>query len=211
VLWKDRLRASYGIGFTKNFHGDTSPQLAPGNAASAGTLGGNPYDGLGGTTTSRSFYDEPARVGDTGVNRSYSVSNSVAGGVNFNEKWSLDLLYIAINSWGYGQPCDTTVNGLQINTCQTGSAVAATDGATLNRPGRVDTQVLWATLGYQPLDWLGLSLAYINWAPMQKPDGGYRQGIISTDYSAFTTVLLSATLSVDKLAAKALKKNKPVL
>ena len=57
-------------------------------------------------------------------------------------------------------------------------------------------------VSYQALDWLGISLAWINWAPMQKLDSSYRQGIISTDYDAFTTIQLGATITIDKLVAR---------
>src|SRR5262249_23628588 len=100
----------------------------------------------------------------------------------------------------------TTTDGVPYDTCTAGDRVAANSGASLARPSHRDSQVFWATLSYQPLDWLGISLAWINWAPMQYLNRKYRQGIISTDYNAFTTIQLGATITVDKLAARLWRK-----
>ena len=92
------------------------------------------------------------------------------------------------------------MQGQIIDTCRSGDAVAGNSGPSLNRPARRDSQVLWISLSYQATDWMGLSLSWINWAPAQKPDSSYRQGFISTDYNAFTTVQLGVTFTVDEIA-----------
>ena len=58
------------------------------------------------------------------------------------------------------------------------------------------------TASYQFRPWLGFSLAWITWAPREKPDSSFRQGFISTDYNSFTSVMLSATTSLEEVAKK---------
>jgi len=153
------------------------------------------------------FFAPEARRDGTigGYNINYSVSHTISGGIQLSDKWSIDVLYVIIDSFTYDHTCATSnvaVAGAQYDTCSAGDRVAADSGASLARPSHRDSQVFWATLGYQPLDWLGLSLAWINWAPLQRLDSSYRQGIISTNYDAFTTIQLAATITVDKLAAR---------
>jgi hypothetical protein len=203
TFWKDRIRVGYGFGFTKNFHTHTTTQLTPSSGGSAGTAGGNPSDGAVGTSIAN-FYNDPTRVGAIGpFNVNYSFSHTISGGIQLTDRWSFDVLYVVIDAFIYEGACtssNVTVGGVAVDTCASGSAVAANSGADLH--GHHDSQVFWATLGYQPLDWLGLSLTWINWAPLTKLDSSYRQGIISTNYDSFTTVQLAATITVDKLAAR---------
>jgi hypothetical protein len=196
-FWKDRISLSYGLGFTKNFHRYTSPSLNPDQSGTASTIGGNYYDGAYGAGISN-FYNDPTRVGETGAyNTSFSVMNSFSGGFQFTDKVGFDALYILISPFAYDHACTQVIQGYTIDTCRFGDPSA--------RKGM--SQVLWLTLGYQALPWLGLAVAYINWAPTYHPDGSYRQGVISTDYNAFTTVQLIATLTVEKLATAFRKKN----
>lgn len=205
TFWHDRIRVGYGFGFTKNFHRYTSPLLAPENGGMAATAGGNYSDGPYGAGLSN-FYLDPSREGTIGgYNVSYSLIHTISGGVQISDKWSVDVLYLIIDSFTYDHSCATTnvdIAGIQYDTCTAGDRVAANSGAQLARPSHRDSQVFWATIGYQALDWLGLSLAWINWAPLQYPNSKYRQGIISTDYDQFTTVQLSATITIDRLAAR---------
>ncbi len=200
-VWGKRIKIGYGISFTKNFHRDISPILAPNVNGTASSEGGNFYDGASGAGLSN-FYLDPTRSTTIGaLNTSYSVSNSFDGSIAFTKKLSLDVLYVLIDSWAYGQSCDVNVQGLMVDTCATGNAVAQNSGATLNRPGYRPSQVFWATISYQALDWLGISLAWINWAPRYNPDSTYRQGIISTNYEAYTTIQVGATVTIDKVAS----------
>lgn len=201
-FWKGRIRLGYTFGFTKNFHGSTTAGQTPDDPNEARAQGGNYYDGATGTTISN-LYSDPTRLGATGrVNTSYSIINIISGGVQFHEKVGMNILYIPVDGWTYGQTCNQTINGLEIDTCATGDQVAAASGSTTNRPGHRPSQVFWASLDYQPLPYLGFSLAWITWSGRQKPDGSYRQGLISTDYNAFTSVMLSSTLSIDGLLGK---------
>ncbi|MGZ3443582.1 MAG: hypothetical protein ACXVDD_28865, partial [Polyangia bacterium] len=205
TFWRDKLRVGYGFGFTKNFHQYTSSQLTPIAGGPATTAGGNLSDGPYGAGLSN-FYLDPSRDGTIGgYNVNYSLSHTISGGIQLSDKWSIDVLYVIIDSFTYDHSCATSnvmANGSPYDTCSAGDRVAANSGASLARPSHRDSQVFWATLGYQPLDWLGLSLAWINWAPLQRLDSSYRQGIISTNYDAFTTIQLAATVTVDKLAAR---------
>lgn len=195
-FWKDRISLSYGFGVRKNFHQYTTAevQYRPGDAA---VLGGNPTDGANGASFAN-------RIGDpTAFNGNFALMHSIVGGVKFHKQVSFSALYIIFNTQGYNpESCVVDTQGMSIDTCANGDAVASSSGTRLDRPGWRDQQVLWLTLSYQPWDYLGFALMYINWAPMQKPDGSYRQGVISTDYNAFTTLSLGATVSLDKVAAK---------
>ena len=205
TFWHDRIRLGYAFGFTKNFHRETSPELNPGSGGMATTEGGNLSDGPFGAGLSN-FYLDPSREGTIGgYNVSYSYIHTISGGIQISDKWSFDVLYLVIDSFTYDHSCATSnvsIDGVQYDTCTAGDRVAANSGATIARPSHRDSQVLWATIGYQPLDWLGISLAWINWAPLQRYDSSYRQGIISTNYDEFTTVQLAATVTIDKLAAR---------
>ena len=205
TFWHGRLRVGYGFGFTKYFHRYTSPELTPGSGGMAATEGGNLSDGPFGAGLSN-FYLDPSREGTIGgYNVSYSFIHSISGGIQISDKWSFDVLYLVIDSFTYDHSCATanvSVDGAEYDTCSAGDRVAADSGASIARPSHRDSQVLWATIGYQALDWLGISLAWINWAPLQYPDSRYRQGIISTDYDQFTTIQLAATVTIDKLAAR---------
>ncbi len=205
TFWHDRIRVGYGFGFTKNFHRYTASQLTPDTSGTASTAGGNLSDGPYGAGLSN-FYLDPSRDGTIGgYNINYSLSHTISGGIQLSDKWSLDVLYVIIDSFTYNHSCATanvTIDGAPYDTCSAGDRVAANSGATLARPSHRDAQVFWATINYQALDWFGISLAWINWAPLQKLDSSYRQGIISTDYDAFTTVQLAATITVDKLVAR---------
>ena len=112
------------------------------------------------------------------------MSHTFSGGIQLNDKWSIDVLYVLIDSFTYGHRCDdSNVNGRQpYDTCAAGDAVAAQLGRVAGARRASRPQVFWATLGYQPLDWLGLSLAWINWAPLQQarlelPPGHHLHGL----------------------------------
>jgi hypothetical protein len=200
TFWKGRLHGGFSLGVTKNFQKQSTSQV---QTSTTGTTdpnavnGGNPYDGalVGGLAN---FYADPTRQASLGgLNVNFSVMSVISGGVQFSDKWSFDALYIIANAFPYSQSCTENVQGYSINLCDTGNAVAANSGSELWRPGRRDTQIFWATLNYQPWDWIGFSVAWINSAPMWKPDSSYRQGIISTDYNAFTTVSFGTSISID--------------
>jgi hypothetical protein len=200
-FWKDHINLAFGVSYTKNFHKYTSPQLNPANGGTSGSsIGGNPYDGIMGAGLSN-LYIDPTRTGTiSGYNVSQSVAYTINGTVNFNDKWSLDALYIIRNAFVYDSSCLSDQSGYTVDLCRSGDAVASSSGTFLNRPGAKDAQILWLSLGYQPTDWVGLSLMWINWAPLKKPDGSFRQGVISTDYNAFTTLSIGATFSLDRIA-----------
>lgn len=199
-FFSDRVRISYGLGLTKNLHAYTTPGLSP-SGSSAAEQGGNPYSGPTGTSISN-LYNDPSRVGGDNFNTSWSVLNSLSAMYKINDKWSIDALYWFVDGFTYGHPCVSTVAGQVVDTCSTGDAVAAGSGADLTRVGHRKSQIFWSSVNYSFNKWLGFSLAWINWAPRLKPDSSYRQGFISTDYNAFTTVMFGATISVDELAAR---------
>lgn len=203
-FWKDKIHIGYGVSYTKNIHQYQVAGINPQTGGAAATDGSNPYDGAVGTSISN-FYADPTRVSSVGgFNVSQSVAQTFSGSIQITDKLGLDLLYILVSPFTYveGSYCNTTVNGSPYDLCTAGDAVASSSGSYLSRGQKGMTQVLWLTVGYQALDWLNVSLAWINWAPTYHPDGSYRQGIISTDYNAFTTLQLGMTVTIDKLANK---------
>lgn len=195
----DRLRVIYTAGFTKNFHAYTTPGLAPEGIGAAET-GGATSSPLAGVGISN-LYGDPSRVGTAGFNTSFSLSNALSARYSFTERWSADVLYMWVDGFTYGHRCQVDIVG-GVDTCRTGAAVAAASGSEITARGHKRSQVFWVTASYQVRPWLGLSLAWVNWAPRMMPDSSYRQGFISTDYNAFTSVLLSASTSLDQITAR---------
>ena len=64
-MWGKRIKIGYGFSFTKNFHRDISPILAPNVNGTASSEGGNFYDGASGAGLSN-FYLDPTRVDTIG-------------------------------------------------------------------------------------------------------------------------------------------------
>lgn len=198
AFWSDRFRLAYGLWFSKNFHAFTTPGLDPESLA-AGETGRNPYSGLSGVGISN-FYADPSRVGSGEVNTSYSFANVLSVAVKLPGKWFADAMYMWRDGFAYGVPCRVNMGGSEVDTCRTGDAVAARSGSELDRPGHRKSQLFWATVGYNVRDWVNVSLAWITAAPRLKPDSTFRQGLVSLDYNAFTSVVLSTTITVEELA-----------
>ena len=209
-FWGGKVRAGYTFGFNKYFHRETTAQIGSTATGDASSTGSNPSDGTVGAGISN-FYLDPTsgRYGTTGnTNPNFTIQNILSLGVQAHAKVGIDLLYITVNTFGYSQPCDVTVAGYTVNTCASGDAVAQASNSSINRPGRRDSQVLWLAVNYSPLDYLTLTLAWINAAPMYNTNSTYRQGIISTNYDAFTTLSLGATVSIDGVADKIWKRTR---
>jgi hypothetical protein len=202
-FYQDKVHTAVGLGWTKYFDRYTTPGLQADQSGTATAQGNNPYDGLQGVGLSN-FFNDPSRVGTVGgFNTSYSWTGTLDVGYDFNDRLSLDVLYLYVYAQPYGHACVVDVgNGVTQDTCAAGDAVAANEGSTLARPGHHDSEVFWATLSYRLRDWLSLNVAWITWSPAQYPDGSFRQPFISTNYDAFTTVQVGTTVSLDKLAAK---------
>jgi hypothetical protein len=195
----DKLRAGYSFGFTKNFHKYSTAGLdADSTGGTAAEAGGNPYSPVSGVGTSN-LYATPDRVGMTGFNTSFSFSNSISASYKINDSWSVDGLYMWTDGFSYGHTCEITVEGVTQNTCDRGMDVAAASGSDTTSRGHRKGQVLWLTASYDWRPWLGFSLAWATWAPRLKPDSSFRQGLISTDYNSFTSVILSASTSLDEV------------
>jgi hypothetical protein len=206
-FWKDRISVGAGFGITKNFHDKTTQQIYASNGSTGGTTtqGGNFYDQAAANGISN-FYVDPSRTSNIGgYNVSYAMLGSFTAAAHINDKWSFDVLYILIGNFTYGpDQCNVSIgNGQTTNVCANNAAVM--QGQGISQHTNHDAQVFWATLAYQPLDYLGISLAWINWAPLTYSNSTYRQGIISTNYDAYTTVQLGVTVTLDKLGAKFLK------
>ena len=200
-FWKGHIRVGFSFGVNKSFHKDATAHYTGGDNGTASTQGGNAYDGGTGSGLSN-FYADPSRQATVGgLNTNFSLLSVVSTGLQFNDKWSADLLYIVSNNYPYGQGCTATTQGQDVNLCANGSAVAGQSNSQLWRPGRRDYQTFWASVTYQPFQWIGFSLSWINSAPLWKPDSTYRQGFISTDYNAFTTISFGTSISIDHVVS----------
>ncbi len=207
TVWGDRLRLGYSLGASKNFHEYTTAGLDDPQGFRARETGSNPNSGLAGVGISN-LYADPTRVGASGFNVSYSFSNSVNADLSLAERWSLDATYSWTDGFTYGHECVANVSGYVVDTCDSGDAVASNSGSKLRRRGHRKGQVFSVTASYALRDWMDLSLAWSTWAPRLKPDSSFRQGFISTDYNAFTTIFLSTTISVEELAARWTKRRR---
>jgi hypothetical protein len=197
-----KLRLIYTLGVTKNFHAYSTPGIDPGGSGAAGEVGGNPSSGLAGTGISN-LYGDPTRVGQSGYNTSFSLANALSAHLELAEKWSGDILYLWNDGFTYGHDCMVGLAPeLSVDSCQTGAAVAGASHSSVESRGHKRAQVFWVTASYAFRPWLNFSLAWVTWAPREKPDTSYRQPFISVDYNAFTSVMLSATTSLEEVARR---------
>jgi hypothetical protein len=200
-FFKDQLRLSYSLGVTKNFHRYTTAGLDPDSPGIGGELGGNPSSGLAGVGISN-LYADPSRVGASGINTSYSFSNGLSAHLEVFKKWSGDILYLWTDGFSYGHSCTVEVGGQIVDSCANGSTVAAGSLSSTESRGHKRGQVFSLTVSYNYQPWLGFSLGLSTWSPRMMPDTSYRQGFISTDYNAFTSVMLSVSTSLEELTKR---------
>jgi hypothetical protein len=191
-----RVRASYSLGASKNFHAYSTSGLSTDRDFAAAEIGGNPSSGVAGVGISN-FYADPSRAGGGGFATSYSFSNGLSATFPLYGKVGGAISYMWIDGFTYSHRCMVSVGGQDVDTCATGAAVAANSGATTEARGHRRAQVFSLTADYDFRPWLGFSLAFTTWSPREKPDTSYRQPFVSTDYNAFTSVVLSATLPVE--------------
>jgi hypothetical protein len=201
AFFGDKLRLIYTLGVTKNFHAYSTPGIDAGPPGPAGDVGANPSGGLSGTGISN-LYADPTRAGQGGFNVSFSLANSLSAHFDLSQRWSGDVLYLWTDAFTYGHRCQLDLDGLALDSCATGAAVAGASGTDVAARGHKRGQVFWVTASYSFRPWLSFSLAWVNWAPREKPDTSYRQPFISTDYNAFTSVMLSATTSLEEIAKR---------
>jgi hypothetical protein len=198
-----KIAIGYSFGFTKYFHQYTSPGVSQDGAPLQNTLVSQGLSTSDIAPTNANFLNDPSHVGTIGgYNPNYSFMHIISADVSPIDKLTITGLYILIDAFAYAAPCSYSVNGVPYDLCSTGQAVAGNSGSNILYVGHKDQQVFWLTVSYQVTDYLGLSVAWINWAPQRKPDGSIRQPFISTDYDAFTTVSIGATVSLEKAAAK---------
>ncbi len=201
-FWNSHITLSYGLAFAKNFHQRTSTEytLAGGQAQAQG---GNPYDGVNGSGLSNFFVDPSRQATEGGLNVSHSLINLISlRGTWLNDKVYASLLYILSSGWTYSPSggCIMNVPGVgPTDVCANGAAVAGNSNSEI-RAGRHDSQVFWASVGYHPLDWLGIDLSLITASPLTYANTSPRQPFISTNYDALTTINLGASVTIDKLA-----------
>jgi hypothetical protein len=200
-LLGDKLKFGYTFGFTKYFHEWTTPGESPDGAPLRDQLVTNGYEFSDIAPNTNSFLADPSRVGTIGgYNPDFGFTHYFTVDYAPTEKWSISLLYLLFDTFAY--PAHLNNVGVGVGDTTNVEANCRTVSQGPCGRGHKDTQVLWITVGYQVTDYLGLSLSWINWAPLRYPDNSYRQGVISTDYNAFTQVNFGATLSIEKLAGK---------
>ncbi len=198
-----KLTVGYSFLFTKYFNQYTTPGQATDGAPLRDTLVSNNLQFADIAPTNANFLTDPSHVGTIGgYNPNYGFMHIFAVDVAPTDKLSISALYLLIDTFAYAAQCQYTVNGQPYDLCTAGDQVAQNSGSNILRVGHKDSQVLWITVGYQVLDWLNINAAWINWAPQRKPDGSLRQPFISTNYDAFTSISLGATVTIEKAAAK---------
>jgi hypothetical protein len=205
----DKLRIGYNFGASKNFHRYSTPVIdtdASGVAAEQGGNSGSPISGSG----LSNFYADPSRAATGVFATSYSFSNGLSAHYTVSSKWDADLLYLWTDGFTYPHSCGYDLPVGSVDTCRTGGVVAGNSGTSIDSVGHRRAQVLWATVNYNFRPWMQFSLAWVNWAPREKPDSSYRQPFYSADYNAFSSVILSATTSLEEVA-KRWRKSPPVL
>ncbi len=228
-LWKDRVSLGYSFGFGKGFYRYNSgvPNLSNGNSTPDQQLLANPVafssNFYGTDDQHQSLLCSPGEP--TCTNPSFFLQNTFRVSLNITRLLSATLLYrISDVNFANRTDCmDTPAfdGGPPVATC---SGPAADSGSVSNRTWR-DTQLFWASVAYQALPWLGVSLSYITATPFWKyatstqndpsssavGDGqstrSYRQGLWSADANAFTTVSLGVSVSVEGLASSLVRKN----
>jgi hypothetical protein len=198
-FFNNRLRLGYSLGLTKFVHGSTTAGLSPRDGVDADEAGSNPSSGVSGVGISN-LYADPSRLGGSGFLTSFSFLNGLTASVPLGKKWSSELGYSWTDGFTYAHRCVVDVAGQTVDTCKTGAAVAAQSGSSVEGRGHRRGQIFMASVNYQYRPWLGFSMTYLTWSPREKPDTSYRQGFISTDYNAFTSLLVGATISLEELA-----------
>jgi hypothetical protein len=201
-FWGDKFTLGYSFGFTKNFHRYTTPQGQNDSLNGDSQVGyANNYDVSNAISPGDAL--NPFNQTSAGArNTSYGFTHIFSASLNPNDKWSITVLYILTDAFHYPTPDTFPVNGQDYNTYNSGMAVAANSGTEILKTGHVDNQWFWATVGYQALDWLNLSVALITISPQRFPDGSLRQPFISTNYDAFSQLSFGATVSLEKAAAR---------
>jgi len=194
-----KLRLGYSFGVSKNFHRYTTAGLETSGGGSAAEAGGSGYSGVSGVGLSN-LYADPTRVGMGGFNTSFSFSNGISASYPFTDQWTGEIGYSWMDGFSYGHRCDAVASGEELDTCRTARDVAAASGSQVESRGHRRAQMFSLGVSYEFRSWLNFSLSYTTWSPREKPDTSYRQPFYSFDYNAFTSVMLSAAVSVEKLA-----------
>lgn len=193
-----KLRLGYSFGVTKNFHEYTTAGLDTADGGTAAETGGNGSSGIAGVGLSN-LYADPTRIGMGGFNTSFSLSNGLSASFPITEKWSGNVAYSWSDGFSYSHRCVVDISGQSVDTCRTGQDVAAASGSEIESRAHRRGQVFSAGVSYELWPWLGLALSWTTWSPREKPDSSYRQPFYSFDYNAFTSVMLSASVSIEKL------------
>jgi hypothetical protein len=196
----DTLTFGFSLGGTKYWHRNTTPLVTAAPDALGAGFVANTFSSSTVSGNSGDFYADPARAGGDNINPQWGVTNLVSVDYAPVKKLSFSVLYIQLHSFSYdqGASCPGVYGGLYTDPCaKTNEVALRSNGSGAGGRHISDTQIFWATVNYQVLPWFGLSLAWINAAPLRHPDNSLRQPFVSTDYNAFTNVSLGATFQLN--------------
>jgi hypothetical protein len=201
-FFADQLTLSAAFGFTKYFHASTTPAtdgLAPEEVDGPVTAG---YRASQIGSNSANFYVDPSRAGSGSMNPSFAHSQmlSLDYAPASQPKLSFNLIYYWLHLFSYeATQCLVEVAGQSYDVCAAADRVAKVSNG-VGTAGRAvsDLQMFYLAGNYQATPWLGFTLSWTTFAPQRMPDNSFRQGFISTDYNAFTSVALGATFSLNR-------------
>jgi hypothetical protein len=201
-LWNDQLTLSAAFGATKYFNRSTSPAadaLTPDEVDGPVTAN---YRASQISSNSANFYVDPARAGSGAMNPEFGLTQMVS--VDYTPtalpQLSFNAIYYWLHLFSYeATQCTIEVAGQPYDACAAADRVAKVSNG-VGTAGRAvsDLQMFYLAANYQLNSWVGFTLSWTTWAPQRKPDNSTRQGFISTDYNAFTTVGLGATFSINR-------------
>lgn len=196
---------NYTLLATKNFHRYTSPVAVAAETQGDTLVGYSPNYHLSDAISPGG--PEPFNLTSFARNSSYGFTHIFGIDVEPIDKLSISVLYILVDNFRYPYSDNDTilVNGQPHDLQKTGQQVAANSGSNVLQQAHSDSQIFWATVGYQALDWLNVSLSLITASPQRHPDGTLRQPFLSFDYNAFSQVSFGFAVSLEKVAAKLIK------
>jgi hypothetical protein len=183
---KQTLTVGYTFGFTKYFHSWKTGKLDTREA------GFYVYD---------QYVNEPYHGDLTTLNPNYAVSNDFFVTYAFYKSLSLTLSYglLAYRTYKLDNcvvPLDPTDPGLTANLCDTmGQLPSGREPVGLR-----DFHGFSAAVTYSPLPYLGLQLALMTQTPLRTPDSRHLyQPFFQTNRNGFTSIMLTAYLTLEKL------------
>jgi LysM repeat protein len=135
----------------------------------------------------------------------YSIGHIFTVGYDATDTVSFTAFYWISDAFGQqaNNFCNQTIDGLSMDVCAQGAAVAASSGATLLPRGDAGSQRFSVSVDYQLTTFLTLEASLLTVAPQRHPDGSWQQPFLVTNYNGFSTINLGLNFTTDALIAKA--------